>query len=174
MSNNPNNTHDEPNADFAEPPSVEHYARKAEAALRALGLDIMSDHDIDSWNTTRNDGCQPNSDMVKAFIELNIDPLDSEDSLLPCPFCGKPVDLDDHDTLYPSGTFWRYDEELKMRTYHGAIDRVHDDGMCYGMHCSAQAGGCGAEIHGDGKEETISAWNRRPNTALTSSPIIEL
>jgi hypothetical protein len=80
--------------------------------------------------------------------------------MLPCPFCGKGVDLDDEDTLYPSGVGWKFDEELQMRTYH----RLHDvppEQWCYGLHCSTNSGGCSAEIHGDSKEEVVYKWNRR-------------
>jgi len=45
----------------------------------------------------------------------------------PYPFCGKEVDLYDHDTLYPSGTLWRFDNELLMRTYHKFKDRLETD-----------------------------------------------
>jgi len=27
--------------------------------------------------------------------------------MLPCPFCGKNVDLEDPDTLHPDGLYWR-------------------------------------------------------------------
>lgn len=41
--------------------------------------------------------------------------------LLPCPFCGRKVDDDLSDTLYPSGTYWR--EEDGLRHYIGHRDR---------------------------------------------------
>lgn len=78
----------------------------------------------------------------------------------PCPFCGKKVDLEDQDTLYPSGTGWLFDEDLQMRTYH-RMHEVPDNQRCYVMHCVLQAGGCGAEMHGDSRDEAIAAWNRR-------------
>ena len=81
--------------------------------------------------------------------------------LLPCPFCGKKPNLTDQDTLYPSGIAWRQNEELGMRTYHRFADRQEGDGMCYGMHCPDTGGGCGAEIHGDTREEAIAKWNKR-------------
>lgn len=90
--------------------------------------------------------------------------------MLPCPFCGKQVDLDDPDTLYPSGVFWR-DGAVpgmpELRTYHGVLERREGDGMCYGMHCPSNSCGCGAEIHGDSKEETVAAWNRRAPKEVT-------
>ena len=86
-----------------------------------------------------------------------------------CPFCGKSVDLDDMDTLYPSGTVWLYNEELQMRTYHRGSYFMHDSRFidlpeshwCYGMHCPQNAGGCGAKISADSKEEAIAKWNKR-------------
>jgi hypothetical protein len=81
--------------------------------------------------------------------------------LLPCPFCGKMPDLNDEDTLYPSGTLWKYNEDFGMRTYHRMNERQDGDSMCYVMHCTVNAGGCGVEIHGDSKEEVLAAWNRR-------------
>lgn len=84
--------------------------------------------------------------------------------ILPCPFCGKKVDLEDPDTLYPSGIFWRdgaVPDMPQLRTYHGRRDRQEGDGTCYGMHCPTPAGGCGAEIMGDSREEVVEAWNRR-------------
>ena len=86
---------------------------------------------------------------------------ESIEELLPCPFCGKEPDLEDHDTLYPSGAVWRFDEELGLRTYHGFNDKQAGDGVCYGLHCPGCSGGCGAEIHGDSKEEAIAKWNAR-------------
>jgi hypothetical protein len=41
------------------------------------------------------------------------------------------------------------------------LDAEEGDGICYEMHCSVQAGGCGAEMHGDSKEEVLSKWNTR-------------
>ncbi len=79
---------------------------------------------------------------------------------LPCPFCGKVPDLNDEDTLYPSGNGWLFNEELQMRTYHN-IHEVPPEQWCYSMHCPVQAGGCGAEMHGDTKADVISQWNRR-------------
>lgn len=85
---------------------------------------------------------------------------------LPCPFCGKPVDLEDQDTLYPSGISWRDHEDPGMRSYHARRDHKEGDGKCWRMHCPTPSGGCGAEISGDSKEEALAAWNRRPNTPV--------
>jgi hypothetical protein len=84
------------------------------------------------------------------------------DSPLACPFCGKAVDLDDHDTLYPSGTGWMLNEELQMRTYH-SYNAVPPEQWCYTMHCPVQAGGCGAEMHGDTRADALGKWNMRAN-----------
>lgn len=81
------------------------------------------------------------------------------DSVKPCPFCGMKPDMNDPDTIYPSGTVWR--EELGFRSYHRFAERKEGDGQCYVMNCCGQAGGCGAEMHGDSKEEVLSKWNRR-------------
>ena len=79
--------------------------------------------------------------------------------MLPCPFCGKGVDLEDEDTLYPSGVYWR--ETDGMRHYIRHKDRKQDDGIVWDIHCPEVSGGCGAEISADSKQEAINAWNRR-------------
>lgn len=89
-------------------------------------------------------------------------PVDVIVSPLPCPFCGKQVDLEDHDTLYPSGTGWLFDEELQMRTYH-RYTATPQEQWCYTMHCPVQAGGCGAEMHGDTRSEALAKWDKRAN-----------
>lgn len=85
----------------------------------------------------------------------------SEPIMKSCPFCGKKVDLDDDDVLYPSGIAWEFDESLQMRTYHRSMVDYPKDQWCYGMHCPTNSGGCGAEIHGDSRDEAIENWNRR-------------
>lgn len=82
------------------------------------------------------------------------------DNMKPCPFCGMKVDMEDYDTLYPSGTGWEYNEELGMRTYH-SFREVPKEQWCYTMHCVTTAGGCGAEMPGDSRDEAIEKWNRR-------------
>lgn len=89
-----------------------------------------------------------------------------DQKLLPCPFCGKRVTLEDDDTLYPSGILWRDDPEIGLRTYHRRKEQREGDGMCYTLHCPVPSGGCGAEISGDSKEEAIAAWNRRNHRGL--------
>ena len=81
--------------------------------------------------------------------------------MLPCPFCGKRVDLDDDDTLYPTGIYWRITDGVRHYIRHK--NRLPDDNKVWGMHCPETSGGCGVEIHRDSREECIDAWNRRPN-----------
>lgn len=76
-----------------------------------------------------------------------------------CPFCGKEIDINDGDMLYPSGSVWRDDHGF--RTYHPLKDRLKTDNYCYALHCEISAGGCGAEMHGDSKQEVIDKWERR-------------
>ena len=94
-------------------------------------------------------------DGAASAVERRVSPL-------PCPFCGKPADLEDEDTLYPSGSGWLFDEELQMRTYHRYVLTPKEQ-WCYTMHCPVQAGGCGAEMHGDTKADTLDKWNKRAN-----------
>ena len=79
-----------------------------------------------------------------------------------CPFCGRKVNSEDIDTLYPSGTGWidHVDEEYEYRSYVSAYD-VPKEQWCYKIICNESYGGCGAEIHGDSAEEAIEKWNKR-------------
>ena len=77
----------------------------------------------------------------------------------PCPFCGKKIDPTDIDTLYPSGTGWETGEG-GYRHYVSARE-VPKDQWCYKVVCQEHYGGCGAEVHGDSKEEALEKWNRR-------------
>ena len=80
--------------------------------------------------------------------------------LKPCPFCGKMPDLEDEDTLYPNGTAWIFKEAIQSKTYVSFRDAPKEQ-WCYSFHCVEIAGGCGAEISGDSKEQAIAAWNQR-------------
>lgn len=91
----------------------------------------------------------------------NITMMTTIDVLLPCPFCGKVPDLEDPDTLYPSGIVWRFDVNLGMVTYHRMADRQAGDNYCYVLHCSEQACGCGVELNGNSRDECIKKWNTR-------------
>ena len=63
--------------------------------------------------------------------------------ILPCPFCGKDIDLQYKrypvDTLYPATK----------------------DFSVWELICSALDGGCDASILGSNKSECIEKWNRR-------------
>lgn len=85
----------------------------------------------------------------------------------PCPFCGRAVDMDDPDTLYPSGTFWynsvvagckAYAGRKEFREY-GQPDTAYHP--CFSMNCPEASGGCGVRMSGDSKQEAIDNWNRR-------------
>ncbi len=78
------------------------------------------------------------------------------EALKPCPFCGRAVDDDLRDTLYPSGVYRRGELE-----YVSHRDRQEGDTPCWTMHCVAHEGGCGAEVSGDTEAEVRAAWNRR-------------
>lgn len=84
------------------------------------------------------------------------------DTIKPCPFCGKHINLDDEDSIYPSGIGWLFDDELQSRTYHN-FRAVPKEQWCYVMHCPELYGGCGAEISGDSMEEALAKWNTRTN-----------
>jgi len=70
------------------------------------------------------------------------------DILKPCPFCGSIIDINDSDTLYPNGEYsYNYNSILK----------IHETQLCHDICCD----GCGAEVHGDSRKETIDKWNTR-------------
>jgi len=77
----------------------------------------------------------------------------------PCPFCGHKVDLEDGDTLYPNGSGWE-DHPDYGRGYCSRLV-VPKEQWCYSMHCPTNAGGCGAEISADSKQEAMDKWNTR-------------
>ena len=74
---------------------------------------------------------------------------------LSCPFCGSNIDVNDPDVLYPNTVGWKYDSELQCKTYHH-YSEVAKDQWCYQIVCN-----CGAEMHGDTKEDVCFRWNRR-------------
>jgi hypothetical protein len=80
-----------------------------------------------------------------------------ETDLLPCPFCGKQMDIHCDETLHRSSTAW------KDTKYGRGYVRYHEecDGYCYEVHCNKIYGGCGATITDDSIEEVIAAWNKR-------------
>lgn len=73
------------------------------------------------------------------------------------------VDFEDGDTLYPTGTGWL--EEDGLRHYVRYTDAPKNQ-WCWGMHCPEPAGGCGAEVHGDTKDEALAKWNRRASNKI--------
>lgn len=77
----------------------------------------------------------------------------------PCPFCGKKINLEDHDTFYPTGIGWK-DIGGGFRSYH-SVEEVPSEQWCYKIVCAVTSGGCDAEISGDSKNDVIQKWNRR-------------
>lgn len=77
----------------------------------------------------------------------------------PCPFCGCKVDPNDIDTLYPSGIAWVEAEDGYVY-YERAVIHPKEQ-WCYKIICNELYGGCGAEVHGNNKEETLEKWNKR-------------
>jgi hypothetical protein len=84
--------------------------------------------------------------------------MSTEQTTLPCPFCGKKIDPSDIDTVYPTGSGWKQHEGY--RSYHYYLD-VPKEQWCYGIHCVESSGGCGANISGDSKLEVLAKWNTR-------------
>ena len=76
----------------------------------------------------------------------------------PCPFCGKSIDANDVDTLYPSGTGW---VESDSHRHYVSIYEVPKEQWCYKIVCQEHYGGCGAEVYGDSIEEVKEKWNKR-------------
>ena len=81
-------------------------------------------------------------------------------ALKPCPFCGSKMDVDDNDTLYPSGTVWRQ-HELGYREYTSlraaqSNPQFEIEGYVFKIECN-----CGAEMQADTILETVNNWNNR-------------
>ena len=77
----------------------------------------------------------------------------------PCPFCGKEVDLEDPDTLHPTGSGWLI-RNTGVRSYH-SFREVPQEQWCYGLHCTTTSGGCGVRMDADSRTEAIEKWNNR-------------
>ena len=80
------------------------------------------------------------------------------DELIICPFCGKIPNLNEEDTLYPSGSIWYFNEDVQCKIYDSITERYRykEYELCYVLNCD-----CGCSISADSKEECIDAWNRR-------------
>ena len=69
-----------------------------------------------------------------------------------CPICDAVLDYDDPDILYPTGVYWLFNGK-----YHRycSIDGISLSGIagnpCYKAVCDE----CGAEMHGDSRQEVI-------------------
>lgn len=98
----------------------------------------------------------------------------NESPLKPCPFCGfdfsqSDLDLDD-DVIYRTGVWHRErgfmspkrSVELGLGLPSRDIDDAEaDSGWTWEINCPELAGGCGAEIGGLSRAQTIEKWNRR-------------
>lgn len=83
-----------------------------------------------------------------------------------CQFCGKtPDNLDMHDVIYPTGTYWKPSKLGRRygKEYFSRHDKPDDAFSIYGVHCTDNHGGCGAQITGDTFEDAVAKWNRRAN-----------
>lgn len=76
-----------------------------------------------------------------------------------CPFCGANVNPNDMDTLYPSGIAWV--ESSGGYLHYDSALKYPKEQWCYKIICNESYSGCGAEIHGDSKEEALEKWNKR-------------
>lgn len=77
-----------------------------------------------------------------------------------CPFCAKSLDIEDSDTLHPSGSRW-IQEPDGFRHYISYDDPRESDGRVWVVNCVLHYSGCGASISGDSKAEAVKRWNTR-------------
>jgi hypothetical protein len=77
-----------------------------------------------------------------------------QEQLKPCPFCGRKKDIEDYDTLYPSGMYWI--EKDLVRSYVTFNKRSENHSPCWQVSCA-----CGASLNADSREEAIENWNKR-------------
>jgi len=82
--------------------------------------------------------------------------------LLCCPFCGHKPSLGDPSTLHPNGIYWVESDDVG-REYFGRNHSMYagKPTECWDMNCLEEAGGCGARIVGDDKQDAIARWQRR-------------
>ena len=94
--------------------------------------------------------------------EEELNETSSSTELSSCPFCGHRCDLKEPDTLYPAGIYWADDEDIG-RSYFGRNHKkwIPDLKQCWQINCVTVSGGCGAQIIGHSKEETVAKWQRR-------------
>ena len=85
--------------------------------------------------------------------------MTKKSTMKPCPFCSKPVDLEDADVLYPNGSGYEILDD-GMYSYK-SFREVPPEQWCWSIHCPVSSGGCGAQLSGDSKQETTDKWNRR-------------
>lgn len=88
--------------------------------------------------------------------------------LSPCPFCGMKAEIEDDDTLYPTGR-WREDDGFRHYLLPGDLRTEH--GKVWTMHCPTNYGGCGAQINGDSRDEAIVKWNRRATDGVAPTAL---
>lgn len=83
-----------------------------------------------------------------------------------CPFCGHEMfeynfdgnpENDLIDILYPTGWYHLLNGVTYQKVGHQQPFTI----TVYTAHCRESAGGCGAEVSGNGREDTIEKWNRR-------------
>ena len=87
----------------------------------------------------------------------------------PCPFCGAVLNIEDGDTLYPTGFGWKIIEGTDFLSYH-RLSEVPREQWCWGMHCP----NCSAEVNGDSEQEAIDNWNKRVDPQVIHHSDIQL
>jgi hypothetical protein len=72
--------------------------------------------------------------------------------------------MTDPSTLHPNGIYW-VDTDYG-RSYFGRNHKYYAEAVseCWDVNCLEEAGGCGARITGDAKDDAIAKWQRRTNT----------
>ena len=81
--------------------------------------------------------------------------------LKPCPLCGHKPDPDNLiDSLHSTNTYGQMVNDILVYSWkeQGSIFTVWE------MNCLESKGGCGMSVRGDGEEEVIKKWNRRPQS----------
>jgi hypothetical protein len=69
--------------------------------------------------------------------------------LLPCPFCGFVLDINDSDCIYPA-----------TRPIYNPVSKAMEYPL-YEVNCYESGGGCGANLLGETVEDCIRLWNTR-------------